>query len=277
MKVGVIGAGAWGCALAVSAARGGHDVVLWSYDGRTADFITGDIKISQNMYDLQNSDIWLVATPSEFFRETVSVAREFYNKIPVIICTKGIEQGNLMSEILSDVLPECTDVGVLGGPQFAAEVARGIPTGSSLAGTPTAIRAGRAVLSEFYIQETDDIIGVQICGAGKNAVAVIMGHASVMATGENERAMILTRAWAEVVKIGLASGAKIETFLGLCGIGDLFLTATSITSRNFSAGVAIARNEPIFGTVEGVSALHGLSAMARKSGIDTPILSKIII
>ncbi len=272
MKIGIIGAGAWGSALAVAAGQGGNKIVLWSYDG-ISQF---NAPTTQNMHDLTDCDLWMIATPSEFFADTIAKAHEFYKGQPIVICTKGLGQGGkLLSEILIEIIPECTDIGVLSGPGFAAEVAAGAPTGTTIAGNAKIIELALSVFPEFYKDATDDIIGAQICGAGKNAVAVIMGY--VATRSENEKALTLTRAWDEVVRIGIASGAKIETFLMLCGIGDLFLTATSKTSRNFTAGTYIASGRTPQGTVEGISALHELITMANKLEIDTPILKSIKI
>lgn len=280
MIVGVVGAGAWGTALAVTAARGGADVVLWSYDGGAKEFdgiaMPACVRLTRDMADLRGADVWLVVTPAAYFRETVRAARDYYNGVPVIICTKGAEYstGCFMSEILRTELPACNDFGVLSGPQFAAEVAAGVPTGSTLAGTPLARRVGAVALNKLYISESDDVIGTEMCGVGKNAVALICGYTSIK-SGENERAMIFTRAWGEVVKIGMALGAKEGTFLDLCGIGDLFLSATSATSRNFAAGMAIAQGRPIEGTVEGIFALSGILSRAASLGVETPVLSEM--
>lgn len=280
MIVGVIGAGAWGTALAITAARGGADVVLWSYDGGAKEFdgiaMPACARLTRDMADLRGADVWLVVTPAAYFRETLRAARDYYNGVPVIICTKGAEYstGCFMSEILRTELPACKDFGVLSGPQFAAEVAAGVPTGSTLAGTPLARRVGAAALNKLYISASDDVIGTEMCGVGKNAVALICGYTSIK-SGENERAMIFTRAWGEVVKIGMALGAKEGTFLDLCGIGDLFLSATSATSRNFAAGMAIAQGRPIEGTVEGIFALSGILSRAASLGIGTPVLSEM--
>ena len=280
MKVGVIGAGAWGTALAITAARGGADVVLWSYDGEHKIFdnieMPEKIKITSDMNNMRDMDTWLVVTPGAFFRETMRKARVSYNGQPIIICTKGAENntGQFMSEILQTEIPECVDFGVLSGPQFAAEVAQGIPTGSTLAGTNAAIVAGQGALNKLYLETIDDIIGTQVCGVGKNAVALICGYNSVKCA-ENERALIFTRAWNEVVNIGVAMGGQARTFLGLCGIGDLFLSATSATSRNFAGGMAIANGVPPQGTVEGIYALAGLIARAKDLGIDVPVLTQM--
>ena len=283
MKVAVIGAGAWGTALSIVSARGGADVVLWSYDGEYKHFdnveMPENIQVSTDLEVVGDCDTWLIVTPAAFFRETMRKASTFYNSQPVIVCTKGAESttGNFMSEIISDELPNIKDFGVLSGPQFAAEVAAGVPTGSTLAGTQRAIDAGRAVLNKLYIHPSDDVIGTEICGVGKNAVALICGYNSVAAAGENERALIFTRAWNEVMEIGLRSGAKMHSFLDLCGIGDLFLSATSATSRNFAGGMAIANGMPPSGTVEGIFALDGLIRRAENVGVDVPTLREMQI
>lgn len=275
MKVGIIGAGAWGTALGLTAARGGNDVVMWSFDGMYKEFdgvdMPASLRVTPNMAEMRDMDAWLVVTPAAFFRETMLRAREFYAGQPIIICTKGAEpsSGAFMSEVLTDVLPECGDYGVLSGPQFAAEVARGVPTGSTLAAGARARAAGHQILNQLYLSDSDDIVGTEYCGVGKNAVALICGYNFVAAAGENERAMIFTRAWGEVIDVAKKSGAHVETFLDLCGVGDLFLSATSETSRNFSGGMAIARGEEIVGTVEGISALRGIIARA---DVDVPVL-----
>lgn len=280
MKVGVIGAGAWGTALAIASAQGGADVVLWSYDGLHKDFdgvvMPKNIRITANMADMHDMDTWLVVTPGAFFRETMRKARKEYNGQPIIICTKGAENttGQFMSEILATEIPECVDFGVLSGPQFAAEVAQGVPTGSTLAGTDNAIIAGQGALNKLYLETSSDIIGTQVCGVGKNAVALICGYNSVKCA-ENERALIFTRAWNEVMAIGIAMGGQMRSFLGLCGIGDLFLSATSATSRNFAGGMAIANGNPPQGTVEGIFALGGLIARAQDLGINVPVLNEM--
>ncbi len=281
MKISVIGAGAWGTALAIVSARGGADVILWSYDGDYKQFdgveMPTNITVTKEMSDVRNSDAWLIVTPAAFFRETIRKAREFYTSQPIIICTKGAESstGAFTSEMLRDELPECKHYGVLSGPQFAAEVATGIPTGSTLAGTEKAVKIGRQILNKLYLEESDDVIGAEICGMGKNAVALICGYNSVACRGENDRALLFTRAWNEVTDLGLASGAKTRTFLQLCGIGDLFLSATSPTSRNYSGGMAIAMGNPPAGTVEGLFALGGLIARARALSVSTPILCEM--
>lgn len=281
MKVGIFGSGAWGKALAILALNANHNVILWSYNGIISDIdgftLPNEIQTTKDMNDLHDCDAWIIVTPAIYFRETLIKSRPFYNKQPVIICTKGMEAVSykFMSEILKEELKDCTDIGVLSGPQFASEVANGIPTGSTLAGTKKAISFGKQIFSELYLEETSDIIGAEICGVGKNAVALMNGYFSITASGENEKAMLFTRAWNEVVDFGIANGANIKTFMGLCGLGDLFLSATSKTSRNYSAGVALATKDALDGekTIEGIYAISGLVHRATEIKIKTPMLS----
>lgn len=281
MKVGVVGAGAWGTALAILSAKSGNDVTLWSFDGEYKVFddvvMPSNLVVTTNMSDLKSMDTWLIVTPSSFFEQTIRKANEFYYNQPIIICTKGADErtGKFMSEIVCGEIPNVSHFGVLSGPQFAAEVAQGFPTGSTIAGDETIFEVGRIALKNLYLSESDDIIGTQICGVGKNAVALIAGYNSVAASGENERALLFTRAWGEVIKIGCAMDAKIETFCDLCGVGDLFLSATSETSRNFSGGMALAQGQEMLGTVEGVFALNVLISRANDLGIDTPVLKQM--
>ncbi len=281
MKVGVFSAGAWGTALACACAKSGNDVIHWGYqgifDGLPDIEKPANITRTDNMADLKTCKLWLIVTPAAFFRETTRKMREVYNEQPILICTKGMEAqtGQFMSEILAEEIPSCDHVGVLSGPQFAREVAAGVPTGSTLAGDDIIRQYGHITLSEFYLQDTTDILGTQICGVGKNAVALISGFMTVRGSGENERALVFVRAWNEIMQIAVEMGADIKTFLGLCGIGDLFLSATSPTSRNFSAGISIANGEKAEGTVEGIFALNGLVERAKLLHVKTPVLCEM--
>lgn len=281
MNIGVFGAGAWGTALAYTCAKSGNRVIHWGFGGifdGLSDLSKPDnVTRTDNMADLKGCEYWLIVTPAAFFRETVCKMRAVYNNQPILICTKGMEEktGQFMSEILNAEIPECKNIGVLSGPQFAHEVATGIPTGSTLAGNERVRAGGHTALSALYLQDSDDVIGAQICGVGKNAVSLISGFLTVKASGENERALVFTRAWDEIVELGIKMGAECGTFLGLCGVGDLFLSATSLTSRNFSAGEAIARGEKYTGTVEGIFALNGLIHRAENLNIKTPVLIKM--
>lgn len=281
MKIGVFGAGAWGTALAYTCAKSGNEVIHWGFDGifdGLADLEKPEnVQRTDNMTDLSGCEYWLIVTPAAFFRETVRKMKDVYAGQPILICTKGMEgeTGQFMSEILHEEIKECKNYGVLSGPQFAREVATGIPTGSTLAGNEIVRNGGHIALSELYLQDSTDVIGAQLCGVGKNAVSLISGYMTVKASGENERALVFTRAWNEIVDIAVEMGADCGTFLGLCGVGDLFLSATSPTSRNFSAGESIARGEGFSGTVEGVFALRGLIHRAERLEIKTPVLCEM--
>ncbi len=280
--VGIIGAGAWGTALAINIARGGANVILWSFDGEYAHFdgvaMPSNLVIVQNPDALSNADLWLNVTPASYFRETMHRFVPVYNNQPIIICTKGADSKTheFMGEILQSELPNCVDFGVLSGPQFAGEVAAGAPTGSTLAGTtPRVMEAGLQTINFAHLDATNDVIGTQIAGVGKNIMALIAGYIHETISSENERAMIFTLCCHEIIKVGLALGAKIETFTGLCGLGDLFLSATSPTSRNYSGGVAIAHNKELKGTIEGIYAYETIIVRAHQVNCDTPMLENI--
>ena len=281
MNIGVFGGGAWGTALACLCAKGDNNVVHWSYNGIFNKLLDvpkpKKVVQSGNIKDLKNCEYWLIAIPAAFFRETSHKMRDIYNNQPILICTKGMENETwqFMSEILETEIPECHDFGVLSGPQFANEVAEGVPTGSTLAGNERVRAGGHTALSSLYLQDTNDIIGTQICGCAKNAVSLISGYLTIKSNSENERALLFTRAWNEIVELGIKMGANYETFLGFCGLGDLFLSATSLTSRNFSAGQAIAQNKECIGTIEGIFALRGLIKRAEKLHVKTPILTEM--
>ncbi|MCL2538291.1 MAG: hypothetical protein FWE52_02345 [Alphaproteobacteria bacterium] len=286
MRIGIIGAGAWGTALAVSASRAGHDIILWEFAGqnvknmqfgRESDYLPGvklakNIEITENLADLGGCYAWIATTPSDYFTEIMQKSRSFWQNQSIIICTKGMADDKFMSEILIDLDYFPGRIGVLAGPQFANDVANGGKTGCTVAGNAEIINAARKIFPEFYIQESDDIIGAQVCGAGKNAVAILMGYLDGCGESESMRALKLAVLWAEIVQIGRVLGAKEQTFLGICGTGDLFLTATSRTSRNYTAGLAIANGETPCGTVEGISAIHGIIKIAQTRGLLTPNL-----
>ncbi|MBP5485886.1 MAG: hypothetical protein J6Y07_04235 [Alphaproteobacteria bacterium] len=282
MKVGIIGAGAWGTGLAHVIARGGTSVVLWSFEGEYEHFdgigLSSAVVVTTDMANLEDCDVWIAVTPAAFFRDTMTKAKEFYKNQPIIVCTKGAEPktGKFMTEILKETInPNRQNIGVLSGPQFAGEVAHDVPTGSTLAGSSKIHEIGKTVFNQLYLSYTDDVIGTVVCGVGKNAVALISGYVKIKGKGENESALAMTELWQEVVYLGMKLGAKMETFLDFCGLGDLLLTATSKTSRNFSAGMALALNEPLTGTVEGISALDGLVKHATQAHVHVPILSKM--
>jgi len=268
MKVGIIGAGAWGAALGISVHRAGHDVVLWTYDNilPAGINIPKETLVTNDLGALTDAGVWVIATPSQFFAETAHSAKKSYNSQPVIIATKGLTRaGDFMYEIAHEVFGE--NVGVLAGVGFATELADGGLTGGVIAGRSEIIEAAGTIFADFVLDATGDVVGVQLCGAGKNAAAILMGYLDGQGAGENERALRISQIWGEIINLGASMGASIDTFLGLAGTGDLFLSATSKSSRNYKAGFDIANGKKPVGTIEGINAVQGLLELGKKAGI----------
>ncbi|MGF1608137.1 MAG: NAD(P)H-dependent glycerol-3-phosphate dehydrogenase [Kiloniellales bacterium] len=300
--VAVIGAGAWGTALAVTARRAGAEVVLWarrpelvaaiarSHENR--DYLRGitldpAIRVTADLAEAAGAELLLLVVPAQHLR---GVARQLAPLLPsdrpLVVCAKGIEQasGALMTDVLAQELPGRPQA-VLSGPSFAAEVARGLPTAVTLATGDTALGAVLiATLGSrtFRPYLSDDPLGVEIGGAVKNVVAIACGIVAGRKLGDNARAALITRALSEIVQIGRAKGARPETFMGLSGLGDLLLTCTSAQSRNFSLGQALGEGRTLASVLEGsqsvVEGLYTASAvvaMAREAAIDAPIATAV--
>ena len=301
-KVGVVGAGAWGTALALTACRAGHAVTLWAREADVVEAInqshenprflpgvaldpalhaTGDVAAAAA------ADIVLFAVPAQYLRAvaqvlTASATSATAAATPIVICAKGLERdsGALMSEVLAEAIG-AAPVAVLSGPTFAAEVARGLPTAVTLAATDAALgeRLARALGgAAFRPYLSDDLIGAQMGGAVKNVLAIAAGIAIGRRLGENARAAIMTRGYAEMARLALAKGARFETLAGLSGLGDLVLTCTSRQSRNFSLGCAIGEGESLAeilgrrdSVAEGVASAPAVVALAERLGVDMPI------
>lgn len=288
MKVGIIGAGAWGTVLGIYAGSKKNKVILWSYEGaekiqktRVSPYLRGEsippsVRVTGDFSDLSVADVWLITTPSEHIRSVLQSVKPHWKKQPVLICSKGMEpaSGKFMSEILTEVFGKNKELfGVFSGPSFAQDALRSGATGITVSGDKKLFELVKKSFPEnFYFEHSADVMGADICGAAKNAIALIMGFVGKREIAENERALIITLLWQEVIAFGLKSGAKLETFNRLCGIGDLFLTASSSTSRNYSAGNAIAHGVKVIGTVEGVPALRGILNRADAKNIDMPLM-----
>jgi glycerol-3-phosphate dehydrogenase (NAD(P)+) len=293
--------GAWGTALAVAAAKRASSVNVWAHDSallveidsaRTnARYLSG-ITLPSNIFatgDLAKAaaaEAILVAVPTQALRAMLEdVGRVLDKPKPVILCAKGIEKatGLLATEVLADVLPKANPA-ILSGPSFAADVARGLPTAITIAGASDIVAKLQATLGSdtFRPYGSDDLTGVALGGAAKNVYAIACGVAVGLGLGESARAGLLARSFAELVRLGEALGAKPETLMGLSGFGDLVLTATSPTSRNFSAGLALGRGEtpamlsagdrPL---AEGVDTAPALVKRARALGIELPIAETV--
>jgi len=303
-RIAVIGAGAWGTALAaVAAGQAGRDVTLWArepevvaaiHDRRAnTAFLPGiDLPAGIVVGDdlpaaVRGSDAVLLVVPAQHMQAMAErLAPELGPDVPVVVCAKGIETRTrrLMTEVLDDALPGRPQA-VLSGPTFAGDVARGLPAAVTLAAWDPALaqRLTDALGSRtFRPYAASDPIGVQIGGAVKNVVAIACGIIAGRGLGENARAAVITRALAEITRLGVARGAHAATFSGLSGLGDLTLTCTSTTSRNYSLGMALARGEAKDAALgarpsvaEGAYTAEAVTAMADAYGVDMPICAGV--
>ncbi|MGB3722034.1 MAG: NAD(P)H-dependent glycerol-3-phosphate dehydrogenase [Pacificimonas sp.] len=299
MKLGIIGAGAWGTALAQVAAGGGP-VRLWAREPDVVESIlkrrenktflpsvslSDAIQPTNDFGDLADCEALLLVTPAQHLGATLSKAD--IGGRPVILCSKGIEAGTvrLMSDVAADACPDAP-VMVLSGPTFAAEVARGLPTAVTFACADES--AARPVIERiaqpgFRPYFTDDVIGAEVGGAVKNVLAIACGVATGLDLGQNARAALISRGFAEMTRFGLAKGAREETLGGLSGLGDLVLTCSSEASRNMSFGKALGEGASAaelmadrVTVAEGVHTAPVLMEAARQLGIDMPI-SEVVL
>jgi glycerol-3-phosphate dehydrogenase (NAD(P)+) len=261
-SVAVIGAGAWGTALASVAARAGRDVMLYTRNAEAAARMTATrenpklpdvdfdprIAITSDLASAARADIILLATPAQNLREAVAaLAPHLAAATPVIACAKGIERGShkFMTEVIAEAAPDAAPA-ILSGPSFASDVARGLPTAVTLATRDESL-AGALVQAlgsaTFRPYHTSDVRGVEIGGAAKNVLAIAAGIVVGRQLGASAQAALTTRGFSELVRLGRACGARIETMSGLSGLGDLILTCSSPQSRNFSLGIALGRGE----------------------------------
>ena len=305
LRIAVLGAGAWGTALA-QVFSAVHEVCLW---GREADnieimhrerenklFLPGvplrpELRFSADFNEAaRGSDLHLVATSLAGLRETTHALRNLYPAspaVPLIWVCKGLEAGSgkLPHEIISEEMGRDTACGVLTGPSFAAEVAHGLPAAVTLASNDRGFAtdwARKLHQPIFRIYANDDLIGCEIGGAIKNVIAIAAGVADGMGFGHNARAAIITRGLAEIARLANALGGRPETLMGLTGMGDLILTCTGDLSRNRRVGLALAAGKKLpdilveLGHVaEGVSTAHEITQLSRHLGVDMPICASV--
>ena len=298
-KIAVVGGGAWGTALAQVAAAGGQDTMLWALEDDVVTAInrihenpvylkglklSPKIRATSNFSDLLGVDAWLVVTPAQHMRAVLS--RTPCPDMPLILCSKGIEEGSgrMLHEVAREVCPT-SPVAVLSGPTFAHEVAAGLPTAVTLACDDQALGERlRERLSNpaFRIYLSDDVAGAEVGGAVKNVLAIACGVVDGRGLGQNARAALIARGFAEMTRFGLAAGARRETLAGLCGLGDLVLTCSSTASRNFSLGKAIGEGRDAAAMMadrrtvaEGAHTAPVLHRLATERGIDMPIVAAV--
>ncbi len=285
-KISVIGAGAWGTALAQLLAAAGRQAQIWAREEEVVAAINKDhvnsvflpdvplhesLRATTDLGEAAAADLVLLVTPAQFLRPvTDELAAHLKPGVPAVICAKGIEKESfaLMSEVLSETMPEAPQA-VLSGPTFAIEVAKGLPTAVTLACAEEDL-GGRIVeaigVPHFRPYWTDDVIGAQIGGAVKNVLAIACGIVEGRALGDNARAALMTRGLAEMMRYGAMRGGRSETLMGLSGLGDLALTCNSDTSRNMSLGIELGegrRMEDILAERRSVAeGAHTVSAIA---------------
>jgi glycerol-3-phosphate dehydrogenase (NAD(P)+) len=294
--VAVIGAGAWGTALAGVAARAGRDVVLYARNAaRAAEIaatranpklpgamLVASVKVTGDIAVAAAADIVLIATPAQSLREAVSaLAPRLATTKPVIACAKGIERGThkFMTEVIAEAAPNATPA-ILSGPSFAEDVARGLPTAVTLAAKDEALASALVQAlgsSTFRPYHTTDVRGVEIGGAAKNVLAIAAGIVVGRKLGASAQAALTTRGFSELTRLGRACGARSETMAGLSGLGDLILTCSSLQSRNFALGIALGRGEPPprDKLAEGEFTAPVLIELAASQNLDMPVSNAV--
>jgi glycerol-3-phosphate dehydrogenase (NAD(P)+) len=294
-RIGVIGGGAWGTALAQTAARAGRSVTLWEYDAgnaawladkRESKFLPGvklhdTIAVTVDLSVVARNDAILLVVPAQAMRATLTALSPVIAAgTPLIACAKGIERGThkFMTEIVAECAPSALPA-ILSGPSFAADVARGLPTAVTIAASDAGVAEALAHAMNagtFRPYHSTDVRGVELGGATKNVLAIAAGIVNGRGLGASALAAMTTRGFAELVRFGRACGARTETMMGLSGLGDLILTCGTPQSRNFSCGVALGRGEAPSGKLaEGVFTAPVLLEMARDKGIDMPISAAV--
>jgi glycerol-3-phosphate dehydrogenase (NAD(P)+) len=302
-RIGVLGAGSWGTTLADLLVRRGHDVRLWAYEievvhsintrHENAVFLAGRaldrrlLAVSDPFEAVEGASIVLSAAPSHVARSvTAPLEPAIARDALVVSATKGIESPGLFlpHEVLAETLPG-RPVVALSGPSFATEVHEGQPTAVVAAALDPAVSAAvqdAFTTPRFRVYSNDDLVGVELCGALKNVIAIAAGILEGLGLGNNPRAALITRGLAEITRLGLAMGARPMTFAGLAGMGDLILTATGAQSRNRTLGVALAQGQGLAEytaahrtVAEGVNTARSATGLAARYGVELPITAQV--
>ncbi len=304
-RIGILGAGTWGTALANLLTSVGHQVMLWSRFPEEVNSIMKThkhknlpgVEIDRNiLYScnieeaVEDKDVIVMAVPSIYVRETTALAKNYFKPNQIIVTVaKGVEKGTLMttSEIIHDVLKEKDlPVVALSGPTHAEEVAIGLPT--LIVSACERLQYAEEIQDIFYsskclrVYTNQDILGVELCGALKNIIALAAGMSDGLGYGDNAKAALITRGLREITKIGLAMGANVNTFSGLTGIGDIVVTATSVHSRNHKAGYLLGQGysleetlEKVGMVVEGLNSLDAAIELEKKYNLQLPIIDTV--
>ncbi len=299
--VGIIGAGAWGTALAATVRRAGRRVRLWAHEPEVRDGIAREgrnplflpevtlegVTATTDLAEGAATDAVLLVVPAQFLRSVCRRLRPAWKPgTAAVVCAKGIETQScaLMTEVVAEELPEA-EVAVLSGPTFAIEVARGLPTAVTLACADTGL--GQTLVETigtptFRPYLTDDVIGAEMGGAVKNVLAIACGVVEGRQLGDNARAALITRGLAELSRLAVARGARPATCMGLSGLGDLILTASSTQSRNYSLGVALGQGRSLSeilasrrSVTEGVATAGSVVDLAGRLGVEMPICAAV--
>ncbi|MCH8616913.1 NAD(P)-dependent glycerol-3-phosphate dehydrogenase [Sphingomonas sp. SM33] len=297
--IGVIGGGAWGTALAQVAASEGREVLLWAREPDVVEAINGQhenavflpgsklhetVRATGDLADLAQCSAWLVVTPAQHMRSVLEAAPR--SEVPLVLCSKGIEErsGSLLHHVAVEARSGAP-VAVLSGPTFAHEVAAGLPTAVTLAAEDPGLAEflrDRIARPTFRIYLSDDVAGAEIGGAVKNVLAIACGVVDGKGLGQNARAALIARGFAEMTRFGLANGARRETLVGLSGMGDLVLTCSSTSSRNFSLGKGIGEGRSAAELMsdrktvaEGAFTAPVLARLAEQMGIEMPVVASV--
>jgi glycerol-3-phosphate dehydrogenase (NAD(P)+) len=300
--IAVLGAGAWGGALALQLVRAGHPVCLWTHNAAMAEqaivsgmmphlnpiVIPPSLTVTTNFAGcVQSAEGVLISVPSHAFDQTLRALQVYHQAHqPVAWATKGFTGADhrLLHQLVRVQLPDASAT-VLSGPTFAAEVAKGLPTAMVAASEQLAAAewwASRLHTASFRVYTNTDVTGVEIGGAVKNVMAIAAGVSDGLGFGANARAALISRALAEIMRLGLAMGAQAETFMGLTGLGDLVLTCTDNQSRNRRFGLALAQGDAVLsaqqaiGTVEGIAAAHSVVELAHYYRLEMPIVQSVV-
>ena len=297
-RIAVIGSGSWGTSISLSLAREGHEVVLWSRRKEAADELRSSgenkrylpgVKLPESIIHtsdiacVRGAELIVIATPSHTVREVSrAIAREVEAEQIIVSISKGFDEvtGQRLSEIIAEEIPTAR-VAAMSGPSHAEEVALGMPTTNVVASDDADAAARIQEIfnsASFRIYTSDDIIGVELGGSLKNVIALCAGICDGLGYGDNAKAALITRGIAEMARLGVAMGAKLQTFSGLSGIGDLVGTCTSMHSRNRRAGILIGSGKSaaeaeaeIKMVVEGIRSARAVHALAKRFGVEMPI------